>query len=366
MNKPHIWLRAETKPDERRTPLTPQGASALIAAGFKVTVEHSDDNIFPVEQYRQADCHIVAGNSWPDADKDAIILGLKELPEDDYPLIHRHIYFAHAYKEQQGWQALLSRFNAGGGSLYDLEYLLDDNQRRVAAFGYWAGFAGAALALQAWSLQQGQEKLGQEPPLKGVSAYADKQALFADIKASLAQLDRRPRMLVIGAMGRSGTGAADFADEMGIEVVKWDLAETEKGGPFVEINQMDILVNCVFVQQPLPPFITPELLAQEGRQLSMIADVSCDPYSSFNPLPIYDRCTTFKSPCLSLIGGENPLDLIAIDHLPSLLPKESSEDYSMQLLTHLKTLDEGNQRVWTDALALFQRIASPLATPLTA
>ncbi|MFT4927708.1 MAG: saccharopine dehydrogenase (NAD+, L-lysine-forming) [Phenylobacterium sp.] len=366
MNTPHIWLRAETKPFEHRTPLTPQGAAQLIAAGFKVTVERSQESIFNEALYRQADCHIAAAGSWRHADKDAIILGLKELPEATHPLEHAHIYFAHAYKEQQGWQDLLGRFKAGNGKLYDLEYLLDDNNRRIAAFGYWAGFAGAALGLQGWAHQQHNQsqklgqKLGQLPPLSDVNAYADKQALFADIKTSLAKLDYRPRLLVIGALGRSGSGAADFADEMGIEVVKWDLAETQKGGPFTEINQMDIMVNCVFVQQQLPPFITPKMLTDKARKLSMIVDVSCDPYSSFNPLPIYDRCTTFKSPCLSLIDGDNPLDLIAIDHLPSLLPKESSEDYSAQLLEHLKTLGDKNQPVWSNALQIFQQKSAQL------
>jgi saccharopine dehydrogenase (NAD+, L-lysine-forming) len=351
MNKPHIWLRGETKPFERRTPLTPAGAKQLIDEGFTVTVEQSNDNIFSPDQYQQAGCDIVEQGSWQQADLDAIILGLKELPEAEHPLKHNHIYFAHCYKEQQGWQDLLGRFKTGGGSLYDLEYLLDDDKRRVAAFGYWAGFAGAALALKAWVNQQ----LDQEPPLAEVEAYDDKRQLFSDINTSMAKIDKKPRVMVIGAMGRSGRGAADMFEEMGLEVVKWDMAETQKGGPFEQINDMDILVNCVFVQQALPPFLTKELLARDNRKLSMIVDVSCDPYSSFNPLPIYDRCTTFNQPCLSLIDGDNPLDLIAIDHLPSLLPKESSEDYSSQLLAHLRQLDDKSQRVWSEALALFQQ-----------
>jgi saccharopine dehydrogenase (NAD+, L-lysine-forming) len=351
MNKPHIWLRAETKPFERRTPLTPTGAKQLIDAGFTVTVERSDENIFPAERYEQAGCTLAPLGSWQSADLNAIILGLKELPDADHALVHDHIYFAHAYKEQQGWKDLLGRFKTGGGNLYDLEYLLDDNNRRVAAFGYWAGFAGAALALKAWANQQ----LGQKPALTDIDAYDDKEQLFADIHASLSKIDKQPRIMVIGALGRSGTGAADLAHQMGLEVVKWDMAETQKGGPFEQINDMDILVNCVFVQQQLPPFITNGILSQQSRKLSMVVDVSCDPYSSFNPLPIYDRCTTFKSPCLSLIKGDNPLDLIAIDHLPSLLPKESSEDYSAQLLAHLHQLDDKSQRVWSEALALFQQ-----------
>ncbi len=64
------------------------------------------------------------------------MLGLKELPEPLPPLYHKHIYFAHAYKQQSGWQQLLSKFADDGGQLLDLEFLLDENNRRVASFGY--------------------------------------------------------------------------------------------------------------------------------------------------------------------------------------------------------------------------------------
>ena len=47
----------------------------------------------------------------------------------------------------------LRSFPRGGGTLLDLEFLQDDMGRRVAAFGYHAGFAGAALALENWAWQ---------------------------------------------------------------------------------------------------------------------------------------------------------------------------------------------------------------------
>lgn len=350
MSKVHIWLRAETKPHEQRTALSPSGAKALIDAGFKVTVECSSQNIFHQDLYQQVNAELVAQGSWVDAPSDAIILGLKELPEDNFPLIHQHIYFAHAYKQQTGWQALLSRFKTGGGELFDLEYLVDAQQRRIAAFGYWAGFAGAALAVLAWANQQ--QKI--TPPLVNVSSYKDKQQLLSDIEKALNKLPRKPQLLVIGAKGRSGSGAVDLAKALSLEVLEWDLAETKKGGPFAQINQVDVFVNCVLVNQDLPPFITKELLNKEERKLSVIVDVSCDPYGSYNPLPIYQQCTTFETPCLR-IDDNKILDLIAIDHLPSLLPKESSEDYGAQLLTHLLTLDDKTQGVWPSALALFKQ-----------
>jgi saccharopine dehydrogenase (NAD+, L-lysine-forming) len=352
MSKIHLWLRAETKPHEQRTALSPQGAKVLIDSGFKVTVECSSQNIFNDDLYRQVNAELVPQGSWINAPKEAIVLGLKELPEDDFPLVHQHIYFAHAYKEQAGWQALLSRFKQGGGELFDLEYLVDAQQRRIAAFGYWAGFSGAALSVLAWANQQ----KNITPPLADISSYQNKQQLLAVIEQALEQANsniaNKPKLLVIGAKGRSGKGAVDLAKALSLEVLEWDLAETKKGGPFEEIIQVDIFINCVLINRDLPPFITKELLSNNERKLSVIVDVSCDPYGSYNPLPIYQQCTTFKSPCLR-IDQTKVLDIIAIDHLPSLLPKESSEDYGQQLLTHLLMLDDKSQGVWPTALALF-------------
>ena len=38
----HIWLRAESKPLEERTALTPRFARQLVDMGFQLTVEQSD------------------------------------------------------------------------------------------------------------------------------------------------------------------------------------------------------------------------------------------------------------------------------------------------------------------------------------
>ena len=52
-----------------------------------------------------------------DAPADAIVVGLKELEDSDDPLGHRHIHFAHVYKNQSGWERTLRRFVEGGGWL---------------------------------------------------------------------------------------------------------------------------------------------------------------------------------------------------------------------------------------------------------
>jgi saccharopine dehydrogenase (NAD+, L-lysine-forming) len=89
--------------------------------------------------------------------------------------------FGHAFKGQHAGKALLARFRAGGGTLYDLEYLVDEAGRRLAAFGYWAGYAGAAVTLKAWAAQ----RLGAVCP--PVSTWRDKSDLLAEIEADLAR-----------------------------------------------------------------------------------------------------------------------------------------------------------------------------------
>lgn len=347
----HLWLRAESKPMEERTALTPRHAQQLLDAGFRVTVEECSVRAFPTADFAAVGCQIVPAHSWKsDAPQDALILGLKELERSDSPLSHRHIHFAHVYKNQLGWRDCISRFADGGGALYDLEFLVDETGRRVVAFGHWAGYAGAALAIMAWAGQ----KSGRQPVLEPVQSRGNQAVLVDDVRRRLAEAGGLPRVMVIGALGRSGRGAVELCKSLDIDVIAWDLEETRRGGPFAEILEADVLLNCVFVQSAVPPFVTLDMLQQVGRRLCVICDVSCDPYGDYNPLPIYEKCTTFTEPVSRIVQATPPLDLIAIDHLPSLLPVESSDDFCTQLMPHLLQLDDLGQGVWQRAFELFQ------------
>ena len=50
-----------------------------------------------------------------------------------------------------------------------------------------------------------------------------------------------------------------------------------------------------------------------------------------------------------------PLDIMAIDNLPSMLPRESSEDFAGQLLPTLRALPEAGNPVWQGARELFDQ-----------
>lgn len=343
----HLWVRAEQRPNEERVGITPEGAAALIAQGFRVTIEESAARALPLAPYQAAGCEVAPFATWPKAPADAIVFGLKELPEDGTPLTHRHILFGHAYKGQPGGPALLARFRAGGGTLYDLESLVDEAGRRVAAFGYWAGFAGAGVSVLAWAAQvQG----GICPPVR---RWAGRDAMVADLAARLG--DARPRALIIGALGRVGTGAADLCESLGIGVTRWDMAETASGGPFPEILAQDLFFNCILARPGCPVFV-PRDTGAMPRRLRVIGDIACDPGSAYNPVPVYDAATDWAQPVVR-VHDAPPLDVMAIDNLPSLLPVESSQDFAAQLLPHLKTLDRLDQGVWGRAGAMFARFA---------
>ena len=319
-------LRSEARPTERRTPLTPKNAKALRAAGFDIAVEHSDRRIFPDADYAAAGCEIIPAGSWRAAPASTTILGLKELPDTPAALRNPFIHFAHLFKEQSGWQHEIARFTKGGGRLYDLEYLTVGG-RRVAAFGYWAGWMGAALA--AW--RQLSKAAGKPGPERGVSSFERR----AEVEAILRGLASHKTAIVIGAKGRSGQGAVEALKLAGYTVTQWDVEETRNLDRAALLSH-DLLVNCVLMTGPGLLLLRPEDLGQ-GR-LRMISDVSCDPFSSFNPLPIYSAPSTWDAPFEALAGG---VEITSIDNLPSLLPREASEDFSDQLLPTLLSYPDG-------------------------
>ncbi len=342
----HLWVRAEQRPNEERVGLTPEGAAALIKAGFSVTVEQSHARAIPIEGYRAAGCAIAPEYSWAQAPREAIIFGLKELPEDGTPLPHRHIMFGHAFKGQHSGRALLERFRVGGGTLYDLEYLVDENARRVAAFGYWAGYAGAAVALKCWAAQQQGGICGS------VSTYKGKEALLHDLEGDLDATGKpRPGAIVIGALGRVGSGASDLCEALGVTPTKWDMAETASGGPFPEILNHDIFINCILARPGTPVFV-PKSALTAARKLTVIGDVACDPDSDYNPVPVYEAATDWAAPAIR-VHETPPLDVMAIDNLPSLLPVEASQDFAAQLLPSLASLGTLGAGVWGRAKATF-------------
>jgi saccharopine dehydrogenase (NAD+, L-lysine-forming) len=347
MSSTHLWIRHEARSTERRTPVVPDDVRRLVDAGFTVTVEESPQRVFTIEEYAAAGAAVAPSGSWTDAPEDVYVVGIKELPDEPGELRHRHIYFAHAFKGQSDAEATLDRFRKGGGRLFDIEYLTDDNGKRVVAFGFWAGYVGAALGV-----------LHLADTLEAPLHPMEKSELDAQIAAAGRAGARARLALVTGARGRSGRGAQQALATAGVPVTKWDRKETRDLHKQALLGH-DMLVNCVVTKVPATPFVEKADFEHE-RRLRVLADVTCDVTGPTNMLPVNTAITTWAEPARRLHDGGPgacPLDVIAIDNLPSLLPREASVGFSADLTPYLMMLadDSEPQGPWKAAAHSFER-----------
>ncbi|MCY7401953.1 MAG: saccharopine dehydrogenase [Nocardioides sp.] len=357
MQSVHVWIRSESRRTEQRAPVVPVDVALLLDAGFQVTVEESVQRIFAVEEYAAAGASVAGEGTWTDAPDDAYVLGIKELPEEPESLHHRHIYFAHAFKGQEDARRTLERFRRGGGRLLDIEYLIGEDGKRVVAFGYWAGYVGAALGV-----------LHLAGTLAAPLAPMTKHELDAELERARKAGGDRLLALVTGSRGRSGRGAQQALMTAGVPVTVWDRHETRDLHKQALLGH-DLLVNCVVTHIPTTPFVEQADLDHE-RRLRVLADVTCDVTGPTNMLPVNNKITTWQEPFRRLHGGapehgSAPLEVIAIDNLPSLLPREASEGFSADLTPHLLALaEEGEPSVpWRAAGRAFDQAISKLEAP---
>lgn len=87
--------------------------------------------------------------------------------------------------------------------------MTDPSGRRVAAFGYHAGFAGAAAGCLAYAAQAQGQTLGELVP------FANEDKMVEKVKSVLG--GKKVRALVIGALGRCGRGAVDLFRKVGLD-----------------------------------------------------------------------------------------------------------------------------------------------------
>ena len=301
-----IYLRAESI-CETRAPLVPADVRRL---GMKVVVQRSAQRAFADADYAAAGAELTDEPWWKFPD--ALILGLKELTDLDKLSGHRHVYFAHCYRGQQGSEAILTAFAASGSWLYDLEYFR--RGERVLAFGFYAGVVGAAVGLIGGG---------------SIRPWSSLEAMIADVPA-------RERRIAIVGRGRCARGVRFVLDRLG-------LPYTLMGRGPIDVSGYDILFNCIL----LDPSYSEKWIPEEPTRPLLVVDVSCDYTKANNPLP-YSRCTTCEEPVLRV---SEHISVIAIDNLPSLLPIESSTEFSAALTELLGCYGDV---CWTECLDMFR------------
>jgi saccharopine dehydrogenase (NAD+, L-lysine-forming) len=332
-----IFVRAERFQNEYRTPLVPEDIQALIESGISVYVESSSMRCISDKNYADISGCSVTKKSWRDPQfQDSFILGIKELQDLEDLSGNTHVYFSHSLKQQAGSERILQEFVRSNSQLYDFEYFTDGSGVRLIAFGWYAGIVGAALGLQEYGLRKKGASLQKLYPWSS----------FKSLVACIPHVGQ-PKIAVLGAKGRCGQGVCKVLDTL-------HLAYTVflRGDPISDLEQFDILYNCIVLDESYTKIWFSE--ETHCTHPLVIIDISCDYSKPNNPIRMYSQATTWANPVIHPVPN---VSLVAIENLPSLLPRESSIHFSKCLTDLLFQLQKGEVEVWGRAFQQFQKLS---------
>lgn len=313
-----LVIRKEYKLNEYRVPIIPIDCLKLLKNNFKVYVESSKDRCFKDETYKSCGCIIIDDYTKYNFNKDeTLIIGLKELDYSNKKLLsYKHLYFSHTYKNQINSSEILSKFKKEKGIIYDLEYLVDEKNKRLIAFGFWAGFIGTAISLLQFYYKSVKKEFINLVP------YDDYNIFINELK-NYKNYYNNIEIGIIGINGRCGQGCKYLLDKLDINYVGYG-----RGDVLDRLINHDIIINCIKLEKDSEFTLISDKNLVDLKKLSIINDVSCDITAINNPIKLDYQLTTFKNP---IYKYNKQLDIICIDNLPSLLPIDSSTEFSNKL-----------------------------------
>jgi len=302
----------------------PNDIVKLTSSGFTVYVQASPNRVYSDNEYENAGA-LITTDEWFNF-KDSLLVGLKELNRLDKLDNHIHIYFSHSFKGQNGAAQILDSFKNSKSTLYDHEFFVDGRNQRLTAFGHHAGITGAAVGL----LYHNYAKTDLTPWTTIESLYLDlKHVTMVSLSLSIA---------IIGD-GRCAQGVKSVLDKLEIPY-----AQFNKGSNMKTLLSYDIIYNCILLD---PQYN--ETWFDESTQFTKkltIVDISCDYSKSNNPIKLYNKATTWSTPA---IRYNEYVSIIAIENLPSLLPKECSDCFSSKFTDLLLDYKDDSKGVWQRA-----------------
>lgn len=146
-----IGIIKETKtPVDNRVALTPSQVAELNKKypNHRIIVESSDVRAFTDDEYRH--CGVEVVDDLSDCD---ILFGIKEAKIESLIPNKHYVFFGHIAKMQAYNRPLIQAMMEKRLTFSDYEYLVDDNNQRVCAFGWWAGVVGVYYTLRGYGLK---------------------------------------------------------------------------------------------------------------------------------------------------------------------------------------------------------------------
>jgi alpha-aminoadipic semialdehyde synthase len=375
---------------EARAPLIPEHVKLLKEDyGIHTIVQSSPNRIFKDEEYRNAGAEVA-----PDLKNAQIIFGVKEISCPDLEPGKTYIFFSHTIKGQRYNMPMLQKILDLKCNLLDYERIVDDKGRRLIFFGRYAGLAGMIDSL--WTLGRRISREGISDyfsKIKRAYEYDSlddvKQAFRAvgdEIHEKGLPEDLTPLICGITGYGHVSKGAQEILEcfpiieieperlpELGVQipisknhlykVVFKEKHFVKPKDPATEFSLQDyydhpekyiprfsdylpyltMIINCIYWEPRYPRLITRKVLQelfriQSPARLRVIGDISCDIEGS---VEVTVKTTSPESPAYTYYPGDDSFKdkitdygvaIVARDNLPCELPRDSSYEFSSQLV----------------------------------
>ncbi len=382
-----IGIRREDKSEwERRVPLTPQTIRELREKyGLEFYVQPSPIRVFKPDEFEQAGAVVQE-----DLSPASIVLAVKEIPVPCFQPGKTYIFFAHVIKGQPHNMPMLRHMMKLGCNLIDYEKVTDEHGRRLIFFGWHAGVVGMIESL--WALGQrlawegipnpfedirhtftyshlelarqavraAGERIKTEgvpeaiaPLIIGVAGYGNVGRGIQDILKELPTLEIQPselaRVATAPAARRDVIYRVLFKEEHSVEPISpevhFELQDyyhhPEKYRSCFEpyVPYLTVLMNSNYWDARYPRLVTKAYIRElfggaQPPRLRVIGDASCDLEGGIectvkstdpgDPVYVYDPETGETT---MGVAGRGPV-IMAVDILPSELPREASEYFS--------------------------------------
>ncbi|MFA6924378.1 MAG: bifunctional lysine ketoglutarate reductase /saccharopine dehydrogenase family protein [Bacteroidales bacterium] len=395
----YIGIRNEDKyAAETRSPLTPACVKKIInESGLKFIVQSSEKRIFSDKEFIDAGAFVKT-----DLKECDVIIGIKEVPLDSLYKDKTYMFFSHIIKGQPHNMPMLKKMMELKCNLIDYEKITDEQGKRLIFFGKYAGLAGMINSL--WALGLRLEHLGYKTPFLKIK-QAHKYFSLEEAKKEISEVgheilkdgipsELKPFVIGITGYGNVSNGAKEICDLLPVKEIlpeelenlkakskneniiykttfkeehisrhkedcsNFDLSDYYKN-PYKYHNAFEkylphisVLINGMYWDPKFPRIITKNIAGKyfnEGiSKLMVIGDITCDIEGS---IELTVKATSIDTPLFVYNPKTNEIEMghkgtgilvMAVDILPSELPRDSSMWFSHVLCNYVKPLAEAD------------------------
>ena len=378
----------EARIDENRTPFSPSQISNLLDkfSDLKIIVQPSKRRCFKNEDYLKAGAQIT--DNLRSAD---IIFGVKEVDVSMLIKDKTYLFFSHTSKVRQYIgqvivdkaiiykKELLKEIIKKNITLIDYENVRDVSGEgyRYLGFGRFAGIVGAYNTLNLYL------KLYNKQPLPRAFEINN----YEQIKKLISKQNFNKIKILLTGSGRAAKGAIEMLKYANIRQVilddylnkKYDEPIFSNISPRKHVERKDgkvpsyqdyilnpqeynskvknylfdtdMFIACHYWDSKFPKLFSSKQI-NEFKNLKIIGDVTCDINGS---VPTTIRSTSIAKPYYSINTdsmkeielGNKGIAVMAVDNLPSELPRDASEEFGDSIITEILPylIDEDDGRI---------------------